>query len=131
MYLSKLDDHIKWVTDTEIGHIDIEDIKTQVERPRPEAPLKRIKRSGLVEATIFPQSIQAPKFIMIITQFYNSNTSKCIDTQRRKVIDVYPDMLGFVFGIPTRDEVLLTTEEESMGMWNNNVISNKRHMNEN
>lgn len=68
---------------------------------------------------------------MAIAQFYDVDTRKCMDEQGRMVIDLSPDMLGFVFGIPARDEVLLTTEEESLGMWNNNVTSNKRHMNEN
>lgn len=28
VYALKLDDQVKWVTDTEIGHIEIEDIRT-------------------------------------------------------------------------------------------------------
>lgn len=41
-------------------------------------------------------------------------------------------MLGFVFGIPSREEeMLLTTEEEAGEVWNNDTTSCKRHMNEN
>lgn len=54
---------------TKIRHIEIKDIKTQLE-----APHRRIKRSGLVEATIFPQSVQGPEFILIIAKFYDPNT---------------------------------------------------------
>lgn len=57
VYVSKLDDQIKWVIDTDIEHIEIKDIKTQLDKPRLEAPLRRIKRSGLVEATIFPRLV--------------------------------------------------------------------------
>lgn len=126
-----MDDQIKWVTYTEIRHIEIEDIKTQLDKPMLEAPLGRIKRSGLVEATIFSQSVQAPEFIMTIAQFYDLDTRKCTDAQGKTVIDLSPNMLGFVFGIPTRDEIFLSTEEEALSVWNNNVTSNKRYMNEN
>lgn len=102
-----------------------------MERPRPEALLRRIKRLGPVEATIFLQSVQALEFIMTVTQFYNADTRKCIDDQGRTMIDLTIDMMGFVFGIPARDEVLLTIEEEATGVWSNNTASNKRHMNEN
>lgn len=95
-----------------------------------DAPYRRIKRSGLVEATIFPQSIQAPEFIMTIAQFYNADTRKCTDDKGKIVIDLSADMLGFVFGIPSRDEVLLTTEEEAVEVWDKNIASCKRHMNE-
>lgn len=54
-----------------------------------------------------------------------------MDAQGRTIIDLSADMLGFVFGIPARDEVFLTTEEEALGVWNSNIASNKRHMNEN
>lgn len=47
------------------------------------------------------------------------------------MIDLLADMLGFVFCIPGRDEVLLTIEEEATRVWNKNITSNKRHMNEN
>lgn len=59
IYASKLDDQIKWVIDSEVGHIELEDIRRQIDKPRLETSYRRIKRSGLVEATIFPQSIQA------------------------------------------------------------------------
>lgn len=68
---------------------------------------------------------------MTIVQFYNAYTIKCTDAQGRIVIDMSADMLGFVFGISARDEVLLTIEEESLRVWNGNIASNKRHMNEN
>lgn len=64
-----------------------------------------------MEATIFPQSVEAPEFIMTITQFYDADTRKCIDAQGKTMIDLPLDMLGFVFGIPAGDEVLLTTKE--------------------
>lgn len=131
VYVSKLDDQIKWVTDTKVGNIELEDIKTQLDWPRLEAPLRIIKRLGLVEATIFPQSVQVPKFIMTIAQFYDADTRKCTDDQGRTVIDLSTDMLGFMFGIFARDEVLLTTEEEAARVWSNNIASNKRNMNEN
>lgn len=78
-YSSKLDDQIKWVTDTKIGHIEIEDIRTQLNKPKLEALHGRINRSGLVETTIFTQSVQAPEFIMTIAQYYNLDTRKCTD----------------------------------------------------
>lgn len=68
---------------------------------------------------------------MTIVQFYDADTKKCTDVQGRKVIDLSPEMLEFVFGIPTRDEVLLTIKEEALGMSNNDLISNKRHMKKN
>lgn len=40
-------------------------------------------------------------------------------------------MLGFVFGIPARYEVFLTIEEDALKVWNSNIVSHKRHMNEN
>lgn len=100
-------------------------------KPRLEATQRRIKRSGLVEATIFPRSVQAPEFIMTIAEFYDPDTRKCPDAQGKIVIDLSPDMLGFVFGIPTRDEIFLSTEKEALKVWTDNVTSNKRHMNEN
>lgn len=54
-----------------------------------------------------------------------------MNAQGRMVIDLSVDMLGFVFGIPSRDEVLQTTKEEALRVWNRNIASNKRHMNEN
>lgn len=56
---SKFKDEVQWVTDTKIGHIEIEDIKIQL-TPAPhtlEVEYRRIKRSGLVEATIFSQAM--------------------------------------------------------------------------
>lgn len=47
------------------------------------------------------------------------------------MIDLSLDMLGFVFDILAKDEVLLTTKEEALGIWNSSVTSNQRHMNEN
>lgn len=79
VYSSKLDDQVKWVTDTEIGHIEIQDIRTQLDKPILEALHRRIKISGLVETTIFSQSMQAPEFIMTIVQFYDLDTRKCTD----------------------------------------------------
>lgn len=122
-----MEDHIKWVTDTEVGHIELEDIRSQFEKPRLDAPYRRIKRSGLVEATIFPQSLQAPEFIMTIAQFYDTNTWKCVDDKGPIVIDLSADMLGLVFGIPSSDEVLLTTEEEAAEVWDKDTASCKRH----
>lgn len=52
---SKLEDEVQWVTNTEIGHIELEDIETQLQVETLEAPYRRITRLGLVEATIFPQ----------------------------------------------------------------------------
>lgn len=131
VYVSKLDDQIKWVTDTEVGHVELEDIRTQLDKPRLEDPYTRIKRSGLVEATIFPQSVQALKFMMIKAQFCKADTRKCTDAQGRTMIDLSTDMLGFVFGMPTRDEVLQTKEEEAAEVWDRDIASRKRHMNEN
>lgn len=37
VYVSKLDDQISRVTDKEIGHIEIEDIRTQLDKPSLEA----------------------------------------------------------------------------------------------
>lgn len=131
-YFSKLDDQIKWVINTKVGHVELEDIETQLDKPRLEAPYRRIRRSGMVEATIFPQSIQAPEFIMTVAHFYNADTRKCIDAQGRVVMDLSVDMLGYVFGIPSREEeMLLTTEEEVVEVWDGDVTSRKRHMNEN
>lgn len=61
------------MTDTEVEHVELEDIATQLDKPRLEDPYRRIKRSGLVEATIFPQSIEAPEFIMTVAHFYNAH----------------------------------------------------------
>lgn len=68
---------------------------------------------------------------MTIAQFYDLDTRKCNDAQGKIVIDLSPHMLGFVFGIPKRDEIFLSTKEEALKVWNDNVTSNKRHMNEN
>lgn len=96
-----------------------------------EAPKRRIKRSGLVEATIFPQSVWALEFIMKTIRFCDPSTRKCTHARGKIVIDLSPDMLGFVFRIPTRDEIFLSTEEEALNVWSDNVTLNKRHMNEN
>lgn len=40
-------------------------------------------------------------------------------------------MLGLMFGISTRDEIFLSTQEEALRVWINKVTMNKRHMNEN
>lgn len=37
VHVSKLDDQIRWVTDTEVGHIEIEDIGTQLDKPNLDA----------------------------------------------------------------------------------------------
>lgn len=68
---------------------------------------------------------------MTIAQCYNEDTKVCIDDQRKTVINLSTDMLGFVFGIPSRDEVFLTTEVEAMRVWDKDTTSFKRHMNEN
>lgn len=49
---------------------------------------------------------------MTVAQFYNADTRKCTNDQGRNVVDLSTDMLGFVFGILARDEVLVTIEEE-------------------
>lgn len=121
----KLDDQIRWVTDTEVGHIEIGDIATQLDKPNLDALHQRIKRSGLVEATVFSQSLQAPEFIMTIAPFYNPDTRKCTDTHGKTVIDLSLDMLGFVFGIPSREEAFLLTEEEALKAWNDKASANK------
>lgn len=126
-----MDDQIKWVTDTKVEHIELDDIITQMDRPRWEPRYRRIKRSGLVEATVFPQFVQAPKFIMMIAQFYNADTRRYIDDQGRIVIDLSTDVLGFVFVIPSSDEALLTIEEEAVEIWENDTASYKRHVNQN
>lgn len=63
--------------------------------------------------------------------FYNSDTRKCTDAQGKTVIDLSPDMMGFVFGIPTREEIFLLTEEEAWKEWNDKVGSIKMHMKKN
>lgn len=41
-------------------------------------------------------------------------------------------MLRYVFGIPSREEeMLLTTEEEAVEVWDGDTTLSKRHMNEN
>lgn len=102
-----------------------------MDKPSIEALHRRIKRFGLVEATIFPQSLQVLELIMTIATFYNPETRKCIDAQEKIVIDLSPDMLGFVFGIPTREEVFLLTKEEALKAWNDKISTSKRHMNTN
>lgn len=67
---------------------------------------------------------------MTIAQFYDADTRKCVDDKGRTVIDLSIDMLGFVFGIPSSDEVLLTTEEEAGGFWDKDTTACKKHMNE-
>lgn len=131
VHVSKLDDQIRWITDTEVGHIEIGDIATQLDKLNLDALHRRIKRSGLVEATVFPQSLQAPEFIMTIVPFYNPETRKCMDAHGKTIINLSPDMLGFVFGIPTREEALLLIEEEALKTWNEKVSTRKRHMNTN
>ncbi|XP_059075246.1 uncharacterized protein LOC131875205 [Cryptomeria japonica] len=69
--------------------------------------------------------------VLVPKTFYNANTKKCIDDKGRTVIDLSVDMLGFVFGIPSRDEVLLTIEEEVANIWDKDIASYKRYMNEN
>lgn len=81
VYVSKLYDQIKCITNTEVGHVELEDIGTQLDKPWLEVPYRRIKRSKLIETTIFPQSIEDPKIIMTMEQFYNADTRKCIDAQ--------------------------------------------------
>lgn len=98
--------------DIKVGHIELEDIRIHLDKPRLDSPYWRIKRSRLVEAKKFPQSVQAPKFIMTIAQFYNADTGKCIDDKGITMIDLSAHMLGFMFCIPSSDEVLLTTKEE-------------------
>lgn len=68
---------------------------------------------------------------MTIAPFYNPETRKCIDAQVKTVIDLSPDMLGFIFGIPTREEVFVLTEEEAWKAWNDKTPASKRNMNTN
>lgn len=68
---------------------------------------------------------------MTMAQFYNTRTRKCMNDQGWTVIKFLADMLGFVFGIPSREKVLLTTEEEAVEIGRNDIASCKRHMNEN
>lgn len=131
VHVSKLEDQIRWVTDTEIGHIEIEYIKAQFNKPSREALHQRIKRSSLVETTVFAQSLQAPELIMAIAPFYNPKTRKCTDAEGKTIIDLSFDMLGFIFGIPTREEVFLLIEEEALKAWNDKISASKRHMNAN
>lgn len=91
--------------------------------------IKEFKRSSLVEATVFPQLVQALEFMMAIAPFYNPETRKCTDAQGKTVIDLSPDMLGFIFGIPTREEVFLLTKEEALKAWDDKASASKRHMN--
>lgn len=53
-YVSKLEDAIQWVTDTEIGYIELEDIEKQLEKLGLSAKYRRIKTFDLVEETVFP-----------------------------------------------------------------------------
>ncbi|XP_059073321.1 uncharacterized protein LOC131874098 [Cryptomeria japonica] len=94
---SKLEDEVQWVTDTEIGHIEFEDIKTQLQRePHAlEAPYKRIKRLGLVEAIVFPQAMQSPKLIMTIAKYYQQEMRQCVDANGNIIVDLSPDMIGY------------------------------------
>lgn len=110
---SKLEDEVQWVTDTEIEHIEIEDIKTKLEAKihTLEAPYRRIKRSGLVEATIFPQAMQSPELIMTISKYYQQETRKCVDTDGNVIVDFSPDMIGVTIGIPMREKVSVTIKE--------------------
>lgn len=97
---SKLEDEVQWVTDTEIGHLELEDIKTQLQ-PEPhalEAPYRRIIRSGLVEApTIFPQEMQSPELIMTIAKYYHRETRQCVDVNGNVIVDISLDMIGMTF----------------------------------
>lgn len=36
-------------------------------------------------------------------------------------------MLGFIFGIPMREEVFLLTKEEALRAWNDKISASKRH----
>lgn len=126
-YASKLEDTIQWVTDTEIEHIELEDIEKQLEKPWLSPKYKWIKRSGLVEETVFPQSVQAPEFILQVAHFYNPDTRQCVNADGKVVIDLSPHMLALVFHIPTRKEVFVEEEEDGEREWNQNVSQCKKN----
>lgn len=58
--VSKFENEVQWIIDTKIEHIELDAIKQEVDHPNLQVPYRRINRSGLVEATIFPQEIQSP-----------------------------------------------------------------------
>lgn len=113
-----------------MGHIELKDIERQLEKSGLDAEHRRIKRSSLVEAAVFPQLVQVPEFIMTVAQFYNPDTKQCVDSIGILVIDLSPNVLALVFQIPTRREVLDEGEQDGEREQNRNMNQCKKMMNE-
>lgn len=121
----KFENKVQWITNTEIGHIQLEAIKSEVYGENPNSAWRRIRRSGLVESTVFPQAIQTLELILAIAQHYNKDTRKCMDTKGNVVVDLSLEMLALTFRIPQFEEVLQTIEEEVAKEFNGDVGKNR------
>lgn len=128
--ISKFGNEVQWVTNTEIGPIEIEDTRKEVAQTNLNAPYRRIKRSRLVEATIFPQAVQSHRLILTIAQHYNKDTRKCRDTNGNIVVDHSLETVALTFGILQSEKVLQTTEEEAINLFNQKATDNKFYINE-
>lgn len=53
-----------------------------------------------------------------------------MDATENVIVDLSPKMIGMTFGIPGREEVLLTIEEEATSTFKKGSSNNIRHINE-
>lgn len=67
---------------------------------------------------------------MTIAKYYHQETRKCVDPDMNVIIDLSPNMIGMNFGIPMKEEVLVTAEEKSTFIFVKNLSNYKMHINE-
>lgn len=128
--VSKFENEIEWVTDTKIGHIELDAIDQEVAQPNLQAPYRIIKRSGFLDPIVSPQVVQYLELMLVIAQHYDKDTRKCRDTKGNVGVDLSAEMLTMTFGIPQYEKVLQMTKEEAVTIYNKNVANNRCHINE-
>lgn len=68
---SKFGSAVMNITDTLVGHIDMEQFVQDAMSPDADPRKKMIANSGLVHMATFPYSMQCPEFILTAAQSYN------------------------------------------------------------
>lgn len=114
---SKFDFEVSRITDTLVGHMDLDQLikDTFLEDATPRE--KIILESRLAHVACFPIVVQCPEFILTVANAYNPTQRQCIDAQGNVIIDLTPAMIRLFFDLPPYLDVKMMTDAKALELW--------------
>lgn len=127
---SKVTTDWREISDTNLGHIDIDEFKQRVWIKPTIENARKIRSSGLAKVFSFLPTLVAPELVMACKEVYQEDTKRIVDRDWNVLANLSTKLIGKTFHIPTFREMEEASKEYEKKMWDEDSLKCKKIINQ-